>query len=62
LKARSANEVVQIPLEEQSIDLPAGMGQQETMEAQRARKELTSAMRKARKKRIIESNYLRGMK
>ncbi|KAL2037152.1 hypothetical protein N7G274_010148 [Stereocaulon virgatum] len=61
LKARSANEVAQIPLEEQSIDLPAGMGPQETMEAQEARKELTLAMRKARKKKIIESNYLRGM-
>jgi len=51
-----------VPLEEQSIDLPTGMGQEESMEAQRAREELNGAMRKSRRKRIKENNFLRGMR
>lgn len=54
--------VVRVPLEEQSIDLPAGMGEGETMRAQEAREELNWAMRTARRRRIKESNFLRGMR
>jgi large subunit ribosomal protein L54 len=54
--------VVKVPLEEQSIDLPAGMGADENTQAQEAREELNEAMRKARRRRIKESNFLRGMR
>lgn len=60
--SNGANHVVKVPLEEQSIDLPAGMGPNETMEAQEAREELNGAMRKARRRRIKEANFLRGMR
>ena len=60
--SNGANHVVKVPLEEQSIDLPAGMGLYESMEAQEAREELNGAMRKARRRRIKEANFLRGMR
>ncbi|KAK3172641.1 hypothetical protein OEA41_005965 [Lepraria neglecta] len=60
--SNGANHVVKVPLEEQSIDLPAGIGPYETMEAQEAREELNGAMRKARRRRIKEANFLRGMR
>ena len=53
---------VQIPIEEQSIDLPAGMAEVESFEAQEAREGLNSAMRKARRRRIKENNFLRSMR
>ena len=53
---------VKVPLEEQSIDLPAGMGLQEGIQAQGAREELNGAMRKARRKKIKENNFLKGMR
>ena len=55
-------ETVNVPLHEQSIDLPAGMGEEQTKEAQDARGELTKSMRDARRKKIKESNFLRGMR
>ena len=61
-ESNGGNDVVKVPLEEQSIDLPAGIGQYETMEAQEAREELNGAMRKARRRRIKEANFLRGMR
>lgn len=54
--------VVKVPLEEQSINLPAGLSEDETGQAQDAREELNAAMRKARRRRIKESNFLRGMR
>ncbi|KAL9137282.1 MAG: hypothetical protein Q9175_001508 [Cornicularia normoerica] len=53
---------VQVPLEEQSIDLPAGMGEAEGRKALYAREGLRSAMRTARRKKIKESNFLKGMR
>lgn len=53
---------VQVPLEEQSIDLPAGMGEEEGRKALEAREELRNAMRTARRKKIKENNYLSGMR
>ena len=53
---------MRVPLEEQSIDLPAGMDYSSGKEAQTAREELNGAMRKARRKGIKESNFLRGMR
>ena len=54
--------MVRVPLEEQSIDLPAGMDLSEGKEAQRAREELNGAMRKGRRKKIKENNFLKGMR
>lgn len=54
--------VVKVPLEEQSIDLPGGVGLEEGVDAQSAREELNNAMRKARRRRIKENNFLRGMR
>lgn len=53
---------LKVPLEEQSIDLPAGMGEKEGEKAMEARDELKRAMRMARKKKIKEDNYLRAMR
>ncbi len=53
---------VQVPLEEQSIDLPAGMGEAEGDKALEAREGLTNAMRLARRRKIKENNFLRGMR
>ena len=53
---------VQVPLEEQSIDLPAGMGEEESDKALEAREGLTNAMRLARRRKIKENNFLRGMR
>ena len=47
-----------VPLEQQSIDLPAG----NTKEAEEAREELRAAMRRARRKGIKEANFLKGMR
>ena len=60
--SHGSSQAVQVPLEEQSIDLPAGMGGAEGQEALNAREGLTSAMRSARRKMIKESNYLKGMR
>ena len=51
-----------MPLEEQSIDLPAGMGEEDSEKALEARGELKKAMRMARKKKIKEANFLRAMR
>ncbi|KAL6720830.1 hypothetical protein ACLMJK_002755 [Lecanora helva] len=58
----AALHTVKVPLEEQSIDLPAGMEPEEGAEAQEAREDLRLAMRKARRKKIKENNFLRGMR
>jgi len=46
-----------VPLEHQSIDLPAGSAE----EAEKARGELRVAMRRGRRKGIKEANFLRTM-
>ncbi|KAL9103521.1 MAG: hypothetical protein Q9163_001439 [Psora crenata] len=53
---------VKVPLHEQSIDLPAGMEEREGKEALEARGELRGSMRDARRKKIREDNYLKGMR
>ena len=58
----ASNEFAQVPLEEQSIDLPAGTSIEEGAKALEAREELNAAMRKARRKKIKENNFLRGMR
>ena len=60
--SHSTQHTVKIPLEEQSIDLPGGIGMQEAMQGEAARDELHAAMRKARRRRIKENNFLRGMR
>ncbi|CAF9927997.1 MAG: hypothetical protein ALECFALPRED_003924 [Alectoria fallacina] len=57
-----SSHTVRVPLEEQSIDLPAGMGEAERRKALEAREELTNAMRTARRKKIKENNYLGKMR
>lgn len=63
-RARSGNasQSIAVPLHEQSIDLPAGSGEEQTREAQDARDNLTKSMRNARRKKIKEANFLRGMR
>ncbi|MCJ1302549.1 hypothetical protein MMC08_005353 [Hypocenomyce scalaris] len=52
-----------IPLEHQSIDLPAGDGSMAgAIAAAAAREELRGAMRNGRRKGIKEANFLKGMK
>lgn len=58
---QGSTHIVRVPLEEQSIDLPSGMGEEEGQRALEAREELTGAMRAARRRKIKENNYLRGM-
>ena len=58
----ASNAFAQVPLEEQSIDLPAGTSIEEGVKALEAREELNAAMRKARRKKIKENNFLRGMR
>lgn len=41
---------------------PTGTGGEGWKEAQKAREELTSALRRGRRKGIKEANYLKGMK
>lgn len=55
-------QVIKVPLEQQSIDLPAGMSLKQGIEAQGAREDLNSAMRKARRNKIKENNFLQGMR
>ncbi|TLD26263.1 mitochondrial ribosomal protein subunit L37 [Venturia nashicola] len=51
-----------IPIYEQSLDLPTGDGTPEgAIEAAKARKELTKAMREKRRSSIKESNFLKTM-
>ncbi|MCJ1254411.1 hypothetical protein MMC24_002226 [Lignoscripta atroalba] len=51
-----------VPLEHQSIDLPAGDGSvQGALKAGRAREEVRDAMRKGRRKGIKEANFLKAM-
>lgn len=55
--------VPKIPLEHQTIDLPAGDGSKEgALEAGEARQELTVAMRSRRRHGIKEGNFLKGMR
>lgn len=56
LNPNSPVHTVQIPLHEQSIDLPVG-----GREAAEARDQLGKSLRDARRKKIKESNFLRGM-
>lgn len=58
----ATHHVAKVPLEEQSIDLPAGMELTESSDAQKAREGLRDAMRKARRKKIKENNFLRAMR
>ena len=52
-----------IPLEQQSIDLPAGDGSlEEAAEARVVRESLTEAMRKTRRSGIKEANFLKGIR
>ncbi|CAF9938931.1 hypothetical protein IMSHALPRED_001143 [Imshaugia aleurites] len=60
--SHGTSHTVQVPLEEQSIDLPAGMGEAEGQKALEAREDLTKAMRTARRRKIKENNFLRGMR
>jgi large subunit ribosomal protein L54 len=54
--------VQKVPIYEQSLDLPTGDGTVEgAIEAARARKELTKAMREKRRSVIKESNFLKTM-
>jgi large subunit ribosomal protein L54 len=66
LKAAKANQDQlgpKIPLEHQSIDLPAGDGTTEgSIQAVEARHELTGALRKSRRKLIKETNFLKTMR
>lgn len=59
-------EETQIPLYEQSTDLAGtsakdGAGEVDVTKAQEAREELTGAMRKERRRKIKEDNFLRAM-
>ncbi|MCJ1280864.1 hypothetical protein MMC26_000181 [Xylographa opegraphella] len=66
LKAASANPeslVRKVPIEHQSIDLPAGDGTiAGALEAVQAREELRDAMRIGRRKKIKEGNFLKAMR
>ena len=58
-----APEIPETPLEAQSIDLPSGDGSVEgSVEALGARRQLTDAMRRKRRKDIKEANFLKGMR
>jgi large subunit ribosomal protein L54 len=52
-----------IPLQQQSVNLPGeeGGSLEENIEAERRREELKKAMRKERRAKIRESNYLKTM-
>lgn len=51
-----------VPVYEQSVDLPAGDGTAKGgLEADRAREDLTKAMRAKRRKQIKEANFLKAM-
>jgi large subunit ribosomal protein L54 len=51
-----------VPLYEQTIDLPAGDGSlQGAIDAMNARDALTKAMRKERRSKIKEANFLKAM-
>ena len=52
-----------IPLQQQSVNLPGeeGASLEENIEAERRREELKKAMRKERRAKIRESNYLKTM-
>ena len=60
--SNAVDQTIQVPLEEQTIDLPAGMSLEESTQAQGAREDLTHAMRKSRRKKIKESNFLKSMR
>ena len=51
-----------VPLHEQTVDLPGGIGGEEGEKGARARENLRVSMRDARRKNIREGNFLRGMK
>jgi large subunit ribosomal protein L54 len=62
LKAAKTDRQSAIPVEQQSIDLPAGDGTATgALEAMRAREEITEAMRRNRRKAIKEGNFLKNM-
>ena len=55
--------MAKVPLEHQSIDLPSGDGTVDgALEAVQARDDLTTAMRRARRKSIKEGNFLKSMR
>ena len=66
IKAGKANPealVPRVPLEHQSIDLPAGDGTLGgAIAASRSREELRDAMRTGRRKTIKEGNFLKAMR
>lgn len=57
LNSHAAVHTVRVPLHEQSIDLPA-----EGREATEARGQLRESMRDARRRKIKEQNFLKGMR
>ncbi|MCJ1352341.1 MAG: hypothetical protein MMC33_002325 [Icmadophila ericetorum] len=62
LAEQNKNAAPVVPIDQQSIDLPGGDGTlRGAVEAERAREELTDAMRKRRKKGIKEANFLKGI-
>ncbi|KAI9829893.1 MAG: hypothetical protein M1826_005315 [Phylliscum demangeonii] len=64
LKAKAESGPAEVPLVEQSIDLPSNPAGDlaGAVEALNARAALTKAMRVERRKEIKESNYLKGMR
>lgn len=55
--------VPKIPLQEQSVDLPAGDGSiRGALQAAERREEITRAMRVKRRGAIKEANFLKGMR
>lgn len=66
LKAAKANPkslVPKVPIEHQSIDLPAGNGTiAGALEAVEAREEIRGALRIGRRKKIKEGNFLKAMR
>ncbi|MCJ1414855.1 hypothetical protein MMC32_001184 [Xylographa parallela] len=66
LKAANANPeslIPKVPIEQQSIDLPAGDGTLAgALEAVQAREEIRGALRIGRRKKIKEGNFLKAMR
>lgn len=52
-----------VPVQEQSVDLPAGDGTVEgAVRAEEGRRDVTRALRGVRRRGIKEGNFLRGMR
>ena len=55
--------VLRVPIDQQSVDLPAGDGSLGgAIAAAKARDEVRDRMREVRRKKIQEGNFLRGMR